>query len=397
MFFFQELLGQALSGIEGTSIIATVVGIAYAILLIGFLIGLYQAALRGGDLQMLGVTAMKYVIVAIILANWSTVFRQVNGAFNDVAQSIANSSGAGDTFAHWMDQLRQQFDTAGNQSLWDLITGSQAGGIATLLVLVAYVLYACTLVVFSFFYSLYGSVLFVLGPLVLALLPMAGVGQLAKTYATNVMMWNCWGILYAVFGALMTAVHVNDVNNVLTQQGFLGYLHGLGDIYLLGLISIFYALALALIPLIARRVIAGDVGGSSYSLVRAGVFAAGNVVGAFSGFSAGISGASSGAAAGASGAGASAGGGSALGASAAAGSPALHGAMSSSMPPPMPPTAGLVAAGGTSAAAPMRVVFTSSGGGFRPHGLAQTAIYQAGRAAGGAVKSAVQGRGDSDD
>src|SRR5258708_12248815 len=106
MFFFQELLGQALSGIEGTSIIATVVGIAYAILLIGFLIGLYQAALRGGDLQMLGVTAMKYVVVAIILANWSTVFRQVNGAFNYVAQSIANTSGAPDPFAPPIPQFR---------------------------------------------------------------------------------------------------------------------------------------------------------------------------------------------------------------------------------------------------------------------------------------------------
>ena len=51
------------------------------------------------------------------------------------------------------------------------------------------------LVVFAFFYTLYGCVLYVLGPLVLALLPMAGVGQLAKRYATNLMIWNAWGIL----------------------------------------------------------------------------------------------------------------------------------------------------------------------------------------------------------
>jgi hypothetical protein len=40
-FFFQQLLGQALAGIEGTSILTTVIGIAYAILLVGFLVGLY--------------------------------------------------------------------------------------------------------------------------------------------------------------------------------------------------------------------------------------------------------------------------------------------------------------------------------------------------------------------
>jgi hypothetical protein len=375
MFYFQELLNQALSGIEGTSILSTVIGIAYAILLIGFLIGLYQAAMRGGDLQMLAVTAIKYLVIAIILANWSTVFRQVNGAFNDVAQSIANSSGAGDTFTTWMDQLRQQYDTTGNQSLWDLITGTQAGMIAGGLVLVAYILYACALVVFSFFYSLYGSVLYVLGPLVLAVLPMSGIGQLARTYATNVMIWNAWGLLYAIFGALMTAVHVNDVNNVLNQQGLLGYFHGLGDTDLLGLISIFYALALALIPLIAKRIIAGDVGSSAMSLVRAGVFVASNAVGAISGFAAGAGGSAGGSAA------ASGGSGAAMGASATSASPAVQGAMSSSMPPPVPAAAGF-----------SQVVVMSSGGGYRPHGLAQTVGYHAGRAA----KSALGSSGDDD-
>ena len=47
------------------------------------------------------------------------------------------------------------------------------------------------------------------GPLVLAFIPMPGVGQLGKLYAVNVMIWNAWGILYAVFGALITAIQVN--------------------------------------------------------------------------------------------------------------------------------------------------------------------------------------------
>ncbi len=381
MFYFQQLLNQALSGIEGTPILTTVVGIAYAILLIGFLVGLYQAAMRGGDLQALAASAIKYLVIAVILANWSTVFRQVNGAFNNVAQSIANTSGAGDTFSRWMDQLRDQYDTTGNQSLWDLITGTQAGMIAAQLVLVAYILYACAVVVFSFFYTLYGTVLFVLGPLVLALLPIAGIGQLARTYATNVMIWNAWGLLYAIFGALMTAVHVNDVNAVLAQQGFLGYFHGLSNTALLGLISIFYALALALIPLIAKRIIAGDVGTSAMSLVRAGMFVASNAVGAVSGFAAGVGGAAGG------GAGAAGGSGMLMAASASSAAPAAaSGAMSSSMPPPMPPAAGAAASttGNTAMAAAVRM---SSSGGYRPRGVAQTVGYHAGRAAKAALGS----------
>ena len=68
--------------------------------------------------------------------------------------------------------------------------------------------------------------------------------------------------------------------------------------------SIFYALALGLIPFIAKRIITGDVGSSAYALVRAGAVAVGAAVSAGAGFAAGA-----GAGAGASGAGAGSGGG----------------------------------------------------------------------------------------
>ena len=61
MFYFEHLLNTALAAIDGTRVIPTITNIAFAILLIGFLVGLYQAALRGGDLQALAVTSIKYV------------------------------------------------------------------------------------------------------------------------------------------------------------------------------------------------------------------------------------------------------------------------------------------------------------------------------------------------
>src|SRR5258708_11001038 len=91
------------------------------------------------------------------------------------------------------------------------------------------------------------------------------------------MVWNAWGILYATFGALITAFQFNRVNDVL-GNGFLGFLKGLPDSTMLGLVSIFYALAVALIPFIAKRIISGDVGSTAYSLLRAAVFAVGAAV-----------------------------------------------------------------------------------------------------------------------
>ena len=405
MFYFQQLLNTALAGIDGTSIIASVTGIAYAILLIGFLVGLYQAGLRGGDLHLLAITGVKYLVVAIILANWGSVFHQVNASCDDVAQFIANSSGAGDMYNNWLNQIRQHYDTTGNLSLWDLITGAKAGEMTAEFLILAYVVYACALVIFSFFYALYGAVLYVVGPLVLALLPMAGIGQLARTYAVNVMIWNAWGILYAVFGALMTAINVNNTSNVLGQQGFLGYFHGLGDTMLLGLASIFFALSLALIPLVARRVISGDVGSSMLSLVRAGAFVAANAVAGAAGFS---SGATQGAGAGAA---SSAGGGAA---SSLAGSASLV----SSMPPPVPSLAGSIRSGmmsamrgtapsggavqgGSSPPAPAsRTVVMQFGGGggeFRPKNLTQAATYHAAKIAGRTLAGASRRLGSDEE
>ena len=288
MFYFQQLLNTALAGIDGTAIVPTVTSFAFAILLIGFLIGLYQAAFRGGDLQALAVTAVKYIVVAMIVANWASVFRGVNGSFDSVANSIGSSSGAGDVFQSWMGQLQQQFANNPSLALTDLITGDAAGTITVVLLVVAYLLYALAMIVFCFFYTLFGAVLYGVGPLVLALIPISGVGQLGKAYAINVMLWNAWGVLYAVFGALITAIQVNQVNNVL-GNGFLGFLKGAGDSVVLGLVSIFYALAIALIPLIAKRVIAGDAGSATFALVRAGAVATGAALAAISEFAGGAS------------------------------------------------------------------------------------------------------------
>lgn len=320
MFYFEHLLNTAMGGIDATSVIPTITNIAFAILLIGFLIGLYQAALRGGNLQALAITAIKYLVVAMIVSNWATVFRDVNGSFTSVADFISNTSGAGDMFMNWMTQLQQQATTNPNLTFWDLITGDVSGTITVGLLLIAYLIYALAIIIFCFFYTLYGTILYVVGPLVLALIPVSGIGLLGRTYAINLMIWNAWAILYSVFGALITAIHFNQVNNVL-GNGFLGFLQGVPDSAMLGLVSIFYALAVATVPFIAKGIISGDVGSTAVTLVRAAATAVGAALAAVSGFGAG---AGVGAAATPAVAGAGAGGGSSTM------------ALSSSMPPPTP-------------------------------------------------------------
>jgi hypothetical protein len=405
VFYFQKLLNMAMTGIDGTSIIATVTNIAFAILLVGFLVGLYQAALRGGDVQALAVSAIKYLVVAMIIANWSSVFRDVNGSFNKIAEFIGSSSGAGDMFLSWMNQLQQQAATNPNLTFWDMITGDMAGGISVALLLVAYVLYALAIIVFCFFYTLYGSVLYVVGPLVLALIPVSGIGQLARTFAMNVMIWNAWAIVYAIFGALITAIQVNRVNDIL-GHGFLGFLLNASDSAMLGLVSIFYALSIAMIPFIAKRIISGDVGASAFALVRAGAVAAGAAVAGVSGFAAG---AGSGSAAGAGGSAGAGAGSSSAGVSLASSAPpptptssmadfvrsGMSGAMHSNTSP-VTPTQSSGGGSGSSGSGGGSAATTSSrarsGTAYRPHSVTQVVTFNVAKALGKAA-----GRNNADD
>src|ERR1700728_2019598 len=387
VFYFQQLLNTALAGIDGTAIISTVTSFAFAILLIGFLIGLYQAAFRGGDLQALAGTAVKYLVVAMIVSNWATVFRGVNSSFNTVANFIGSSSGAGDMFQSWMGQLQQQFTNNPSLTLTDIITGDAAATITVVLLVVAYLLYALAMIVFCFFYTLFGAVLYVVGPLVLALIPISGIGQLGKSYAVNVMIWNAWGILYAVFGALITAIQVNQVNNIL-GNGFLGFLKGAGDSILLGLVSIFYALAIALIPFIAKRIISGDVGSTAFALVRAGGVAAGSSLSWGSGVAAGASPAFAGATA--SGGASTSSTSTVLASSTAPPTPSMPdfirsgvaSAMNSNSSPVLPATGHNEGSGNRDAAVAMSGRGDRHGSSYRPHSVTQVVSFNVGRALG---------------
>ena len=59
----------------------------------------------------------------------------------------------------------------------------QPATIPVVLLVVAYLLYALAMIVFCFFYTLFGAVLYVVGPLVLALILISEVGQLGKSFA----------------------------------------------------------------------------------------------------------------------------------------------------------------------------------------------------------------------
>ncbi len=286
---FERFLTQARTGIDSTGITSGMQNVAYAVLLVGFLWQVYQSALHGGDVRGLGTGLIKYVVTAVVVMNYGTVFTTINQGFVNAGNWVSNASG-GNVFQNWASDLRTQYSQAGFQQMWGLITGSIAGLIDGILILVAYLLYPIVIVIFGFFYIFYGSILYIFGPIVIALMPLGGANRLAKSYIENIFVWNAWPILYGGFGALLTAVQMGQVGQMLNQNDFLGGLGNLEGSFLIGIVSIVYSLAIAVIPFIAKRIISGDVGSTAVAML-------GTAVTALTAGAAGIEGAAAGVAA----------------------------------------------------------------------------------------------------
>jgi hypothetical protein len=277
VFYFEQLFQTALNGIDSANVTGAVVSVAGVILLLSFLYSAYQAFAAGGDVRMLAVSGIKYLVLGLVFASYGTVFRDVNGMFNSVANFIYNSTGVGDVFSNWMSQLAQYWQSNGNTSLWNLVTGLASGVISLWLILGAFVIFPVCYLIFTVFYAMYGAVLYVTGPFVLALLPTRGLGQLSRTYLINLMTFQAWGLIYAIIQVLMSAVNLSSVNAVLGANGVLNSFVGSSEMILLALTASIFSFSIALIPFMASRIIRGDVGSTMLTLVGTMTAAAGAV------------------------------------------------------------------------------------------------------------------------
>jgi hypothetical protein len=266
---FERFLTQAVSGIDSTSITSGMQNVAYVVLLVGFLWQVYQSALHGGDVRGLGTNLIKYAVTAVVVMNYHAVFTTINQGFVNAGNWVNSASGATNLLDNWASDLKTQYSQVGFQNLWGLVTGSTAGILDAALIVVAYILYPVVIAIFGFFYILYGSILYIFGPIVIALMPLGATNRLAKSYAENVFIWNAWPVLYGGFGALLSAVQMGQVGQMLNQNDFLGGLGNLEGSILIGLASIIYSLAIAVIPFIAKRIVSGEVGATAGTLLGA--------------------------------------------------------------------------------------------------------------------------------
>ena len=264
MFFFQSMFQQVYNGITGSAVLPAVQQIAEGILLLAALFAVYEAYAKGGDARTLALAGVRYLIMGLLISQYPNVFRNVNNAFASVAQAIAPT----DVWTNFRDQVQSYFSAnTGQGAWWNWVVGGVAGAFSLIFQAIAVLVFPISYAIFSFFYSMYGAVLYVIGPLVLALYPALGVGQLARTFMVNLLVWNAWGIIYAIISQLLTIMSANNLNSIFTSQSFGGAFQGASQMLLISLSSILLSIMILLIPFIAKRVVSGDVGSTMLAVV----------------------------------------------------------------------------------------------------------------------------------
>ena len=272
-FYFERLLETGLNGIDQQGITGAVLQIAGVILILSLLWAVYEAYTSGGDVRLLGVAAVKYLVLGLLFLNYQSAFRAVNGMFNGVADSIYNLSGGMDVIKAWGNSLSQAWSTNPNwfSALWNMATGGVSAIVAGLITLIGYFLLPFTYTLFTLFYALYGSILYVVGPFVLALMPSRSLGQLGRSFFANMMIFQCWGLLYAILQSLMSALQISDPMQF--SGSFLDAFKGSSQVIVMSLASVLLSIMIALIPFIASRIVRGDIGSTLITVISGAVTA----------------------------------------------------------------------------------------------------------------------------
>lgn len=272
-FYFEQLLQDGLNGIDRQGITASVLEIADVVLILSLLWAVYEAYSNGGDVRSLGVAGVKYLVLGLVFLNYASAFRAVNSMCNGIADGIYYLSGGFDAVQSWLNSLSQAWNSDPDwfSALWNLVLGGASSMIAGLITLVGYLILPITYTLFALFYALYGAILYVVGPFVLALMPARGLGQMGRLFFTNLMIFQCWGLLYAILQSLMSALEIT--NPMQFSGSFLHAFVGSSQVIVMSVASVLLSVMIALIPFIASHIVRGDIGTTLMTVISGAVTA----------------------------------------------------------------------------------------------------------------------------
>src|SRR6202021_620851 len=120
IFEFQSMMTSVVNGISG-SLLTAVQSLAYILMTICLVLGIYEAYVKGGSIHSLAATFLKYAVAAFVIGYWSNLFSDLFTGFNQIANSTDSSFAAGDLINGWESQLQALFTQNGYNKIFTSI------------------------------------------------------------------------------------------------------------------------------------------------------------------------------------------------------------------------------------------------------------------------------------
>ena len=271
MFFYDSFFNQALTALGGTAL-TSVQTVSYMILGITFLLSVYEAFARGGDTRQLMMGFLKYVIAAVAIQNWPAVFNDIHTGMESIAWSITSQ----DYVSLWQTNYATflQNNTA---SAAASAAAFMANFVSDSTRIIVALIFGVAVYLFDFIYAIWGCVLFVLAPLLIATMPSLNLAGFGKKFLTGLAEWCMWPVLYAVFAAMAFGMNSADVTSIAASKNYADIVAGTSNVYLISIMSLVVALCLLLIPFLAHFLIGASFDGAAATFVAMAKMAGGNV------------------------------------------------------------------------------------------------------------------------
>lgn len=263
-YFFVQSLQSSLSALRGAPL-ESIDAIAYAILLVTLFVGIYEAFVAGASVGKLVGSVVKYVAAAGLIANWYAFFTAVYTSATTLATSIARQD-----FVESFRQYLAHAHTAFTQpTVFNFITMNVPTLVGGLLFVVVPLLFWLAMVLFELLFTIWGCILFCIGPLLIALFPSVSLNNFSKTYMKSLAEWALWPVLYAIMGALALTVSTHAFSAYQSSNSFVDVLNNATNLTMMMFQAVTYILLMILIPIIAHLITRGSFDGVFFAAVGA--------------------------------------------------------------------------------------------------------------------------------
>lgn len=253
-YFFVQSLSASIKALSNSGALTTIDSVAYAILLVTLIVGIYEAFVAGASVSKLVSSVLKYVIAAGLIANWTSFFTAVYTSSTSIASSIA----AKDFVQQFKLYLAQAHTVYSKPTVWNYLTLNIPTLVQGLLFLLVPLLFWFVMLLFELFFTIWGCILFCVGPMLIAVYPSMSISSFAKTYMKSLIEWSSWPILYAIMGALALNVSNGAFSAFATSSGFVDVLSNATSLVMMMLQAVAYILFMIAIPFLAHYILQGS-------------------------------------------------------------------------------------------------------------------------------------------